>query len=343
MKILKVILLLSVLFLQLSSCKNNPLEISEPSSPGRRDYIWKVDTIKLFNPISRLWGSSPSDVWGIAELNGYEDFYHFDGNKWTTGKYIITYNPYSIFGFSNNNVFIGGNSGKIYHFNGSDWELTASLTKDGINNIVFDNIWGESSEDLFATGAYPDKQLLANNSVIAHFSNKQWEMINTDGLIGNVEKLYKNISDQSIYLQVIKISNTYDSTSIYKYNKGKYSKLYSTEWGKYWANISLINKEVYFILNSEIAKRVNNKFQTILKLDNTNFFENIWGRNAEDIFLEMTDGLAHYNGTDIQYLFYFNKQPRTQIWGAALFNQEIFFLVYEGTTGLNLIYHGILK
>ncbi len=60
----------------------------------------------------------------------------------------------------------------------------------------------------------------------------------------------------------------------------------------------------------------------------------------------MTDGLAHYNGTDVKYLFHFTLgevKPWTQIFGAALFDNDVFFLVYEPTTHLNLIYHGILK
>jgi hypothetical protein len=168
-------------------------------------------------------------------------------------------------------------------------------------------------------------------------------MLNTDGLKGIIGKLYKNKNEQIIYLQAIKASETYDTTFIYKYNQGKYTKLYSAMWDKYWASISLINNEVYFILSDEIATRINDQFKTILRLGNTNFYEHIWGRNSKDIFLEMTDGLAHYDGNDIKYLFHFNRQPKTQIWEAVLFDQEVFFLVNEGTTNLSLIYHGKLN
>ncbi len=57
----------------------------------------------------------------------------------------------------------------------------------------------------------------------------------------------------------------------------------------------------------------------------------------------MTDGLAHYNGSDIQYLFYFNTTPRTQIFGVALFEKEVFFLVYESQTRLSMSYHGKIE
>ncbi|NCS90719.1 MAG: hypothetical protein GW789_18565 [Ignavibacteria bacterium] len=134
-----------------------------------------------------------------------------------------------------------------------------------------------------------------------------------------------------------------DSTLIFEYYLGKYSKLYSNVWSKgLQADISLINNDVYFVLGSEITKRINNRFQTILNVENPNFYQSIWGRNSKDIFLLMTDGLTHYNGIDMEYLFHFDKS-RTQIYGAALFDKEVFFIVYEAQTNLNLIYHGVLK
>ena len=66
----------------------------------------------------------------------------------------------------------------------------------------------------------------------------------------------------------------------------------------------------------------------------------------KDIFLLMTVGLAHYNGNDLDYLFHFtfaNATPWTQIYGAALFEKDVFFLVDEPPTNLTLIYHGTLK
>ncbi|MFZ2325024.1 MAG: hypothetical protein WAV89_15185 [Ignavibacteriaceae bacterium] len=107
--------------------------------------------------------------------------------------------------------------------------------------------------------------------------------------------------------------------------------------------LSFINDEVIFVLGNRIARRVNDQFYTIVNVDNSNFYQRIWGRNTKDIFLLMIDGLAHYNGTDVEYLFYFNQTPRTQIYGAALFEKDVFFLVDETNTSLSLVYHGKLN
>ena len=344
-KIILYAAFVSLIFYIAISCNKNSVIPPEDDQPGRRDYIWTIDTVVSpenypYKTLLRLWGSSPTDLWATAGGGNFAaDIFHYDGFQWVTGgKYIIPWAPYSIYGFAPNDVYIGCEAGRIYHFDGNNMKEVAALTKDEHSDIVFDNIWGESPNDIYAFGAYPDDELLANKSVVAHLNNN-WTIISTDGLIGIVEHLYKNKPDDKVYLQVIKFSNTYDSTFIYEYNQQKYIELYSLRWSQHWASISFINDNVYFILNTKISVRVKDQFQTVLDLNNTNFYERVWGRNSKDIFLEMTDGLAHYNGSNIEYLFHYN-QSNVSIFGAALFESEVFFLVNEFETGISLIYHG---
>jgi len=346
MKTTKLLYIAFITATILYSCKDNPVNPND--TPGRRDYVWVADTIKIPNNYSAdlrvIWGSSPTDVW--ATSSGYHDksISHFNGINWTSYGVDRMNVPSSIYGFSSNNVYVGTGGGGIWQFNGSNWTNVANITKDGHSDIVFDNMWGDSPVDIYATGAYGDTNGLANESVIVHLAKGKWEIINTDGLKGIVENLYKNNTDGKVYLRVIKYGGlvSIDSTNIYEYTQEKFNKIYNSGQDYIYANISLINKEVYFILEKKIVKRINNQFQTILNVDIPNFYYNIWGRNSQDIFLTMTDGLAHYNGSNIEYLLNFDKK-RTQIFGSALFNNEVFFLVYESQTNLNLIYHGKLK
>lgn len=339
------IILMSFVFLTSFSCKENPYAPPTEDQPGRRNYNWMIDTIKSSDSIYRLWGNSPNNLWAInTGGNPYESIFHFDGIKWSTDGVFRLISPGSIWGFSNDEVYIGGNIGDIWHYNGINWKEFARLNKDGHNDIAFNNLWGEFPNDFYALGAYPDTEGYLNNSVIAHFSDGSWNLLNTNGLFGIIGHLYRNKPDNKIYLRIIGGRNYTDSTHIYEYTNGQYNRLYSNIWTQgLQADISLINGEVYFVLGREISKRVNNQFQTILKVDNPNFYQRIWGRNSKDIFLLMTDGLAHYNGTDTEYLFYFKVTPRTQIFGAALFEKDVFFLVGEAGTNLNLIYHGKLN
>ncbi len=339
-----LIVLFSLSFLFLLNCSES---ITEPGpEPGRRDYIWTVDTLNISAPSYRIWGSSPTDVWSINQSDNFNTIWHYDGNSWTTdGDFRLIW-PNAIWGFSNNNVYIGGSGGKIWKYDGNNWKENVVLVKDGHRNIVLDNMWGTSPDDLYAFGAYPDEKGYYNKSVIAHFVNNNWIMLDTNGLNGIVEHLYKNKSDNKIYLQVIKIGGTEhrDSTLIYEDNDAKYNKIYSSpETQGLQADISIIDGEVYFILGNEIARRKDNLFKTILNIDNPNFYHRIWGRNSKDIFLLMTDGLVHYNGNDMEYLFHFtypDAKPATQIFSAAIFEKDVFFVTYEPPTGLKYIYHG---
>ncbi|NWF88209.1 MAG: hypothetical protein HXY50_01970 [Ignavibacteriaceae bacterium] len=327
----------------------NTCNTTEPQydviAPGRRDYSWKVDTLAGLNsPRFRMWGSSPTDIWATTSSNWEVSISHFDGRVWSSFGVPGIVQPNAIYGFSSNNIFLGDENGKIWRYCGNNWILFAEIEKDEHTNIVFSNIWGENINSLYATGAYPEENGGYNMSVIAHLDNGNWEMLNTNKLYGIVTCLYKNFSDNKIYLQVIGGHNFTDSTKIYEYVNGDFQKLYGNIWTQgLQSDISLIKGEVYFILGNEIAKRKNNQFITFLQVNNPNFYQRIWGRNSKDIFLLMTDGLAHYNGNDIEYLFYFNVTPRTQIYGAALFENDAFFVVDEAQTGLSLVYHGILQ
>jgi len=341
-----LITLLSVVALNFS-CKKSPTEPTDNTQPGRRDYVWTVDTLNYpYNTIYRIWGSSPTDVWAISPGGDLGlTIFHYDGNRWLTDGISRPISPSAVWGFANDNIFIGGSNGKIWKYNGNIWQEFAVLTKDGNAQIVFDGMWGDSPNNFFAFGAYCDGYGLPNNSVIVHYTDNEWGMLNTTDLKGIVEHLYKEKSNGHIFMQVINMGGAeyQDSTLIYEYSQGKYSQLYGSIWTRgYEADISLINNEVYFILGSRIAKRMKDKFVTIFVVDNPNFYQHIWGKSAKDIFLAMTDGLAHYNGSNVEYLKYFDK-PRTQIFGSALFEKEVFFIVYEAQTNLNLIYHGVLK
>jgi len=337
MKIFLNLIFITIIIYAAFSCDEN-IYIPSEDQPGRRDYEWSVDTLD-YNNYLRMWASSPTDVWCTSPGEWEKSFAHFNGENWFSFGVPGLFNLFAIYGFSSNDVYVGGDNGSIWRFDGSSWKQFAQLTKNAHNGITFSRIWGESSNSFYATGAYPDEYGY-NNSVIAQYTDRKWEMLNSNELYGLVTHLYKNF-DNRIYLVVIGGREFTDSTHIYEYSQGKYYKLYSNIWTQgLQADITLIGREVYFVLGNQIAVRRSSKFQIILNVNSPNFYQRIWGRNSKDIFLLMTDGLAHYNGDNIEYLFYFNKVPGTQIFGAALFEKDVFFLVSEPT--LNLIYHGKL-
>ena len=347
MKQKSISIIFATLILLINCSKNNITDIE--SEPGRRDYTWTVDTIDIYSPIGKTWGSSPTDVWVVNGSDLYHSIWHYDGHSWSTDGVFRLISPHAIWGFSNKDIFIGGTSGEIWHFDGSNWKYIITLKKNTTEYIYIGHIWGESKNDLYAVGSGPDNKGLFNISNITHFDGNKWSNLDTGNLIGFIGKLYRNNPDNKIYLRVTKIGGVehIDSTLIYEKIKNKYYKIYGDiETKGLKADISLIDHIVYFILGNDLAIRNNNQFKVILNIENPNFYQRIWGRTSKDIFLLMTDGLAHYNGENVEYLFYFTyaeDKPWTQIYGAALFENEVFFIVYEPTTHLNLIYHGTLE
>jgi len=336
----------STVLLILNSC-DTPTEYLENVTPGRRDYAWTIDTLDAPNNFYYgMWGSSPSDIWTVSSSNWDKSIFHFEGEKWSSSQVEGLFNLNGIYGFAADNIYVGADNGSIWRFNGNSWNLSVRLKKEGTDYFAIQNIWGESPNNFYAFGAFPDSNGGYNNSVIAHFQNNKWSMLNTENIIGVVGNLYENKADGRVYLNTYRNSDGvyFDSTLIYEYTQGRYKQLYSSVWTKgTQADLSFINGEVYFVLGNVIARRRFNQFQTILNVTNSNFYQRIWGRNSKDIFLLMTDGLVHYNGTDLEYLFYFKVTPATQIFGAALFPQDAFFLVYEAQTRQKLIYHGKLN
>jgi hypothetical protein len=336
-----LIILILLIFVNINSCNG----VTEPEiQPGRRDYVWKVDTLNYpYATLIRLWGSSPKDVWATSPGEAGKTISHFNGKSWSSYSVGGMNTPHSIWGDSYNNVFIAANGGEVWKYDGSSWTKFAEITKDGRSDISFNNIWGKSRNDFYVFGGYPDTIVRAYNiSVIAHYHDNKWEILNTAPIFGMIARLYENVSDGKVYFQALKMGGAIhpDSTIIYEYSQKKYKKLYSSVWT--WgeqAFLSLINNEVYFILGNRIAKRVNDQFQTFLKIDNPNFYQRMWGRSSRDLFFYMTDGLVHYNGSNFEYLLHFDK-PRTHVVGSALFEKDVFFLVYESATKLNLIYRG---
>ncbi len=137
------IITLSIILFSFNSCKSSSPspEEEKPAAPGRRDYNWTIDTI--IHPssyLTRFWGTSSTDLWasGSGPFIKY-NLWHFNGKTWEQGNILFTgrININSIFGFSNNNIWIGGDVGKILHWNGIEWSESLQFSSTGYRIIDF--------------------------------------------------------------------------------------------------------------------------------------------------------------------------------------------------------------
>ncbi len=162
-----------------------------------------VDTLNTpYDAIGRMWGKFANVIYGPQVMvPGINQFHISTVKNWSSFGVQGIIVPWAIYGFSDTEVYIGAENGKIWRYNGNSWTKFAELTKDEHNDLHFENIWGESPNDLYAVGAYPDENNDFNISVIAHFSNGR---LGDDTILmiymEYVEHLYKNKPDNKIYL-----------------------------------------------------------------------------------------------------------------------------------------------
>ncbi|MCB9249532.1 MAG: hypothetical protein H6613_13785 [Ignavibacteriales bacterium] len=139
----------------LSSCDDGPTE--PVIEPGSRDYLWVVDTLDAeYNYIYKIWGSSPNSVWAIGDGSSFDKtIWYYDGYQWSTDGLSRNILPRALWGFSKDNVYIGGLDGKIWRYDGQHWSQFTKLETQGTAFITFENIWGTSPNDFFMLLKWP--------------------------------------------------------------------------------------------------------------------------------------------------------------------------------------------
>lgn len=154
------------------SCNTTEPPIVENIPPGKRDYVWSIDSIDYGNlpsliQLESIWGSSPTDVWGVNgdAFDVRDCLWHYDGVKWsraTEGTPITSGNGnkvvYSVWGTAQNNVWAFGrkrNFGTltafIMHYNGSQW-IDATPTNVAALNINLYCVYGTAANNIWVGG-----------------------------------------------------------------------------------------------------------------------------------------------------------------------------------------------
>lgn len=208
--------------------------------------------------------------------------------------------------------------------------------------LVYECIWGESPENIFALGAYLDNNNLFNNTVMAHYDGAAWKFIDNIKIRGICSKLVK--SKKYYFLNAMHWDSNYgDSSYIYRFDGKEIKTIYGGTWGRdQFGTFAQIGNEVLFVLGQKICTYSGINFNTILNVDNPDFENAIAGRNRKDIILFMKNGLAHYNGSDVKYIYYFPSDICISS-GLVIFKNEIHFDLKNHTTGIKMFIKGELK
>ena len=118
--------------------------------------------------------------------------------------------------------------------------------------------------------------------------------------------------------------------------------LENTPNGNNSTTINEIDGWLYITIGEKIYRYKNGKFNDYLEVNLSNFGGQIWGRNRNDVFIRMFDGLVHYNGSNFKYILKFSSNI-TFGSPAIVLEKDIFLHAFDDKTGYNIIYHGQLK
>lgn len=329
-----------------SDCKNNPITPPD-DTPGRRDYTWFVDTIYAGGNIIRgIDGVSPNDVWAISEAGDFsQTFYHFDGTKWSTDSAYQSMAPEAVRAFASNDVWSVGLSGDIWHYNGTSWSQNAKIPPPNTNYYTLEDVDGIISSDLFTVGNYSISGSDLH-PLIYHLSGNSLSRINIQDVpFCTIFKIrfYAPGKSLVIGLKHLPDGSSPDSSKIFSFDGSNLYEIYSAQDNQ--DGLSDIARIVDGIIISKGRRLVffnGNQEQDITTVQSTSFGNVIEARSTKDIFLGMSDGIAHYNGGDIQYLFKFDITPFGGI-GIKLFANSAFIVTYYRDQNMNVVYRGYLK
>jgi len=307
--------------------------------PGRRDYVWTTDTLKADNYffIAEMWGASPNDIWAVAAGVSYKDcLWHYNGEKWTKSDQWLSSGLYSIFGFSENEIWAGDSYSTIWKYNGTNWYKFKLLTLDGYDRMIINHIYGNTPNNLYAVGAADNYDGSGYKGIILKYNGNDWEYLN----IPDLRVSFYSMVGMSNGNYLIGATN-FDNESLEKifvFDGSKLKEIYS---GTSIPTLHQINNEAYITLNKKIYKCKNNRLELWKDFSSTIFIRSIFGRSEKDFFVYGDDGksnIMHYNGTDLQTLY------TTEFWFYcyAVFEKDIFVFAEDPTNDKKIIIRGTL-
>lgn len=347
MKLL-IITVLSLVIISMLSCNKD--SITNPpddnSIPGRRDYVWTVDTLTTQNNrIQCIWGSSPTDVWagGAGGLTSHERLWHFDGTTWKTYDQYVTVFPMTIFGFAQNDVWMGGNDGQIFHYNGSYWNLNYKYFPDSVYTTDIYYISG-TPDNMYAVGLVNYRINEQAKSFVLHYDGKIWNLIYLSSDYVQFLRVIQ-YNDKAFITGYIQPNDSIsEAIAFYEIENDNIIKIFQKPTSEItWASITAIDGVPYFLIGRELKKYSNGNFQTILTFNSNNFGYQVYGRSLKDIFIRMQDGLGHYNGSDEEYLYHFYNWSTSISSNALLMKNDVFFIAEDYSIDGHIILKGTLN
>src|SRR5690606_15695413 len=178
---------------------------------------------------------------------------------------------------------------------------------------------------------------------ILHYDGISWK----EKFVSNTKSQYLKIhleNGKAFVFNLISSLTVSDSIEFYEYTNEKLNKIFAKSLDDIiFGSISKIGDKLYFLIGRDLTIYQGKEFTKILSFSEQNFGYHVAGRNENDIFIRMRDGIAHYNGENIVYLYQFPNLYTSYYNMPLIFDNEIFFAVHDNLNEFNIVLHGILN
>lgn len=325
--------------LAFNTCKENPVDPNENLQPGKRDYVWTVDTLKVptgtYMTISHMWGSAPNDIWATGDAEESRlGLWHYDGVKWTCNNTPRPMMPRGIWGTSKNNIWVGNINGTFWHFDGVKWAEYSKHTLPGYAELLNQSICGDSPTNIYATGFADNPDGSGHKAIIQRFDGNNWNFINIPTIRSNFAQIKKNSLNQ-YFINSWDEMNSQTPNKIFLLENNKLNQIYATDKS---TSLVQIGGSVYFLLDNKLYKYENKEFVFFKNFIELYFRTVSLGRSEKDIFIWHTNEIKHYNGTDLITLF----STAAHLLSPIIFEKEVFFLAKDFDSGICMSIKGKL-
>jgi|GEM_PF-4750981 len=194
--------------------------------------------------------------------------------KWVVQKSNTTMDLNSIFGFSETDIYAGGDN-VLFHWNGTSWKKLNDVFSS--SDYSLGSLWGSGPTDLWAADNYSQK--------IYHYDGTSWSEKTSDRFLQFVIEVWGTSSD-SVYVV------SYGSDAV----KGRVIHWNGTEW----STVLETDKPIYEITGTDDNNIYVAGSQTVWHFDGTS-----WSEMAGAPLQIYTD--AHFSGTKLYLSTYSGK------------------------------------
>jgi photosystem II stability/assembly factor-like uncharacterized protein len=220
---------------------------------------------------------------------------------------------YSIWGSSSTDVFAVGSFGRIYHYDGEDWNLMPSGSED-----IFRGVWGVNGNNVFAVGF---------DGRILHYDGNDWSAMAS----GTTEHLLDIWGYSGTDTYIVGYNGT-----ILHYNGIDWSAMASVTTEDLWGIWGASGTNVFAVGENGAILHYDGNDWSSMTSGTTASLEAIWGTSGNNIYTVGSNGtILHYDGNDWSAMSSGTTRYLEDVWGTS---EDSVFVV--GNNGIILKYNG---